>query len=191
MNMEKSIGNQKKRWFYAAVISLAVSIASAFTTVLSYVTPEGDYYTFNIIDLLKGKDFTRIVLIWYEGTVYWEIDTFWVSVFSIISILSLVLAIAGLVTLRQQRPNTWQFSMTIAALIGTALPALLILAAVLIFGENFPGILRCGIYPIISPIATLISVLAVHRKRNIVLEERRKELESKGKLWSADEKDLF
>lgn len=189
--MEKSMANQKKKWFYAAVISLIVSIASAFTTVLSYISLEGDYYTFNIINLLSGEDFTRKVLIWYEGTVYWKIDSFWVTVFSLISVLSLALAITGLITLRQQRPNTWQFSMTITALIGTALPALLILSAVLIFGKNFPGTLRCGIYPIVSPIATLISVLAVRRKKNIVLEERRKEMQKKGKLWSASEKDLF
>lgn len=189
--MDKRIDEKKKMWFYAAVISLAVSIFSAFTTVMSYITPDGDLYTFNIIDLLKGRDFTEKVLVWYEGEVYWHIDTFWVSFFSTVSVVSLVLAIAGLVTIRQQRPNTWQFSITITGLIGTALPALLILVAVLMLGDNSPGILRCGIYPIVSPIATLVSVLAVHRKKNIAMEERRKELGKRGQLWNAGEKELF
>lgn len=39
----------------------------------------------------------------------------------------------------------------------------------------------------VAPIATLVSVLAVYRRKNRVQEE----LEDKGKIWKADSSDLM
>lgn len=43
----------------------------------------------------------------------------------------------------------------------------------------------------VAPIATLVSVLAVYRRKKRVQEELRKELEDKGKIWKADSSDLM
>lgn len=187
--MDKVISDKKKFWYYAAAVSLAISILSAFTSIISYKF-YGLKCSYNIVDLLEGDEFTETVLASYNGPVYWNMGTLEVSVLSVISILSLLLAFIGLITLRQQRPNLWQFRMTTIGLIGTAVPALIILAGVFYFKDYFPGKIMCGIYPILSPLATLVSVVAVHRKKNLVQEEIRKELEYSRIMWRASEHDL-
>ena len=183
---------EKKVWLYIAAASLFISVASLFTTIFVY-NNKAWTYKFNILGLIRGKDFVNNVLASYTGKVYWKIDATWVTLLAIISVASLVCAVVGLVTLRQQRTNRMQFWLTIIGLIGTCLPALLVLVAVPVFQKGFPGKLRYGIYPIVAPIATLISVLAVYiyRKKNKVQEELRKELEDKGKIWKANADDLY
>lgn len=181
----------KKVWLYVATAALIISILSSFMTILSYRTSSGEVYKYNLTALLEGNDFTQKVLAGYNGTVYWKIDGFWVSFLTVISAAALICAIVGLVTLRQQRPNVKQFWLTIIGLAGTSIPALLVLIAVPMFQDGFPGTLNYGIYPVIAPIATLVSVLAVYRRKNKVQEELRRELEARGKIWKADASDLY
>ena len=183
---------QKKRiWLYTASLMLLLSVISSFLPVLSYWTPEGSVYRYNLIQLIQGEDFTREVLYGYKDTVYWEINEVWVTFFALISVLSLLCAVIGLITLRQQRPNIMQFWLTMAGLAGTSLPALLVLFAVLFFQKGFPGTLSPGLYPLIAPAAAIISVAAVYRRKNKYQEELRRELEAEGKIWQAGESDLY
>lgn len=183
--------NEKRIWLYAAAIALGVSVLSSFMTILSYKSPTGVVYRYNLLGLIEGNSFTKNVLAFYEDTVYWNINNTWVTLLTIVSVASLICSIVGLLSLRQQRPNIKQFWLTIIGLIGTSLPALLVLIAVPMFRSGFPGQLSYGVYPVIAPIATLISVLAVYRKKNKVQEELRKELEDKGKIWKANADDLY
>ena len=181
----------KWAWLVTASGTLVISVVSLFLPILTYRTISGTVYRYNLLGLLEGDDFTNTVLAGYTGPVYWRINDMWVTLLTVISVASLVCAIVGLVTLRQQRPNTKQFWLTIIGLIGTCLPAFLVLIAVPLYRDGFPGTLSYGIYPVIAPIATLISVLAVYRRKNKVQEELRKELEAQGKIRKADDSDLY
>lgn len=181
----------KKRWLYTAALMLLLSVASSFLPVLSYRTQDGQVYRYNLIQLIQGGDFTRQVLYGYTDTVYWEINEAWVTAFAVISVLSLLCAVIGLFTLRQQRPNIMQFWLTMVGLAGTSLPALLVLFAVLVFQKGFPGTLSIGLYPVIAPVAAIISVAAVYRRKNKYQEELRRELQARGKIWQAGERDLY
>lgn len=181
---------EKKKWLYVAAGALGVAVLSMFTTILSYKSA-GTVYSYNLLGLIEGNDFTQNVLANYRGTVYWRIDGFWVTLLTVVSLASLICSIVGLFTLRQQRPNIKQFWLTIIGLAGTSLPALLVLIAVPMFRSGFQGELTYGIYPVVAPIATLVSVLAVYRRKNRVQEELRKELEDKRKIWKADSTDLM
>ena len=181
----------KKRWLYTAALMLLLSVASSFLPVLSYRTQDGQVYRYNLIQLIQGGDFTRQVLYGYTDTVYWEINEAWVTAIAVISVLSLLCAVIGLFTLRQQRPNIMQFWLTMVGLAGTSLPALLVLFAVLVFQKGFPGTLSIGLYPVIAPVAAIICVAAVYRRKNKYQEELRRELQARGKIWQAGESDLY
>lgn len=181
----------KKIWLFTAALMLLLSVATSFLSVLSYRTPEGRVYHYNLPRLIQGEDFTREVLYGYMGTVYWEINEAWVTAFAVISILSLLCAAIGLFTLRQQRPNIRQFWLTMIGLVGTCLPALLVLIAVPVFRDGFPGTLGFGLYPMIAPVATFISVGAVYRRKNKYQQELQEELKARGKIWQAGESDLY
>ena len=91
---------EKKVWLYIAAASLFISVASLFTTIFVY-NNKAWTYKFNILGLIRGKDFVNNVLASYTGKVYWKIDATWVTLLAIISVASLVCAVVGLVTLRQ------------------------------------------------------------------------------------------
>ena len=182
---------EKKAWLIIAAGALVISVASLFFPIISYRTSDGMVYHYNLFGLLEGYDFTYNVLAGYTGPVYWRINEIWVTLLTVISAASLICAIIGLVTLRQQRPNIKQFWLTIIGLIGTCLPAFLVLIAVPLYKDGFTGTMSYGLYPIIAPIATLISVLAVYRRKNKVQEELQKELEAQGKIWKANANDLY
>ena len=171
---------EKKNWFYIAIGCIVVSILSLFTSVVAYTTGSGTHYSYSIIDLIQGDDFTNQVLWDYKGPVLWDISGPTVTILSIIAVLGIICAVIGLITLRVQRPNTWQFRLTVVGLIATAFPSLLIILGVLVLGRNFGGSLSCGIAPIITPIAMAISVYVVIRRKNTLQEQLQKELEAKG-----------
>ena len=177
---------EKRILLNAAAIALGIGVLSAFASIFIYEDPSGRIDPYNLPGLIEGNSFTYNVLAYYGGKVYWQIDSIWVSVFATISIVSLVCSIIGLVTLRQQMPNKKQFRLTIVGLIGTCLPALLVLIAVPVFGPGFPGKLSYGAYPVVAPLATLVSVLAVYRGKNKAQEE----MEKRGKIWKAGADDL-
>lgn len=191
---------RKKIEYYIAVCCLIISIISMFMPIVSYKvsygyqshyfkTNAGASYSFNIIDLIRGsEDFNQIILVEYKGPVVWNITRGMCSILGIIAVLAIVCAAIGLFTLRVQRPNTRQFILTIVGLIGIAVPSVVIIVVVFMCGKYYSGTLSCGIAPILSPIAMLVSLCAVIRRKNKVAEALRKEMEEKGLIRQA--KDL-
>lgn len=172
-------------WFYLAIGCVAASLLSMFLPIITY--KQGNLkFNFNIIDLVGGNsDFDYYVLECYEGPVVWKITSAITSVLAIIAIVALICAIVGIVTLRAQRPNTKQFVITLAGLVGILIPSFVIIIIVLVYGRFYDGTLSLGIAPIIAPIALGTSMGAVVRRKNKVAEELRKELEEKGLIWRA------
>lgn len=173
----------KKTWFYVAIMGLIVSIGSLFTSIITYVSISGEVYQYSIIDLLQGDDFSDMVLSQYTGKVLWQMTGSVITGLVILMIASLLCAIIALFTLRAQYPNKWQFMLAIISLIGVAFPSFLVILAVILSGNFFNGTISCGVAPIVSPIAIVICIIAVVRRKNKVdkdLKER-----TKGLIWQA------
>ena len=181
---------KNKAWFYVAIGCIMISIASMFASIIVYINQVGNRSSYNIISLLEGDDFSNHVLAKYTGPVLLRMPGNIVTLFAVIGIISIICAVVGLFTLRVQYPNKWQFVLTIVGLIGTLIPSGLILFGVIVSNEYFPGELRCGLYPIITPIAMAISVAAVLRRRDKVKRMNLERLASQGMIRKAGDLDI-
>jgi hypothetical protein len=176
----------KKKFYYVAAVCLLLSFISLFLPVITYVNSAGYKLKYSIIDLVsKTKDFETMVLSRYKGPVVWNIDGKITTVLVYIFVLALLCALVGLVTLRAQYPNTWQFILTIIGLAGVAFPSLVLMICVIGYGKYFTGKISFGPAPIITLISMIACILAVIRRKNKVAEEREKELKSKGLIKKA------
>ena len=185
MNKKMQIG-----WFYVALGSMLISLISLFLPIFVCKTFEGTK-TFNVLDLVNSNsDFKEYVIGGYYGPVVLDLKTGEVTILVIIGLLALLCAVIGLVTLKAQRPNTINFILTIIGLIGISIPSLIAIICVVKYGEYYIYGLSLGIAPIISPIAIIISIGAVIRRKNKVAEEIKKEMEQKGVIRKANDLDL-
>lgn len=175
----------KKKWFYVAFGCVIVSVLSLFTSIITYTSPVGIRSSFSLIDLMEGTQFSNTVLRQYKGPVLWHINGATVSGLAMLAVAALICAIVGLITLRAQRPNRWNFILTLVGLVGTAFPSFMIILAVILSGRYFSGTVSCGISPIITPVAMLFCIHVVIRRKNKVQEQLRRELEAQGQIWSA------
>lgn len=165
----------------AAYISLAVAILSIFTTIIRYTNGSGERKTFTVFDFFasKGNEFDSFVSYEYVGNVLWKINIGAIRIFSIIGIIAVICAIAGVVMISKQKENTGSFVLALIGLFGTMAPSVIILACVVIMRDNYMGTISCGIYPIVSPIAMIICIAAttqMHR-RNIEYRKKLKDAE--------------
>lgn len=112
-----------------------------------------------------------------------NIDIGIIRIFAIIGIIAVICAIVGLALLSKQKDNTWSFVLTLIGLFGTMAPAILIFICVILLGNDFKGTISAGIYPIVSIIAMIISIIAatqVYRKNK---EYNRKLKEADGLIF--------
>ena len=183
--MNKKITN-RVGWFYLALGCVIVSIVSLFLPIFKWSKGSNSpALSFNIIDLIRqDADFNKYVLNNYTGPIVWNISSGMVVILSLVMIAALVCAVVGLVTLRVQRPNTANFVLTIIGLIGIMIPSVTAIICVAVFGKYFNGDLSIGIAPILSPIAILICIGAVIRRKNKAAEELQAEVLQKGLMRS-------
>lgn len=150
-----------------AYLCLTVSILSLFTTIIGYTNGAGEYKSFSILDLIFSEEFEEFVTWEYTGTIYIAVNGTLLLSIVVLGIIALVCALIGIGTLSKQKKNIWPFVMTLIGLIGTMVPSILILVFVTVLNKNYLGTLSCGIYPVITPIAMIISMLAatqMHRR---------------------------
>ena len=176
----------KKIFYYIAITGLVLSIISIFLPVISYEVKGGKEYKYSIVGLLTdSEEFETNILDDYEGPVVWDITSKITVILVVTFIAGILCSVIGLVTLRAQRPNTWQFILTIIGMIGVAVPSLILIISVTGYGKYFDGKLKFGIAPVITIISMIICIFAVIRRKNKVAEELRKQLEQKGIMWHA------
>lgn len=176
---------ERKQWFYLAIFCMLVSIASLFTSIITYTTPSGAVISYSLPDLLQGSSFRDTVLSQYTGPVLWKMGGSTVSILAGLAVASVVCALVGLLTLRAQYPNTWQFVLTLAGLVGTAVPSFLVILAVLLSRDHFRGSISCGLAPLVTPVAMAVCIQAVIRRRSKVLEQLRANAEAQGLIRQA------
>lgn len=175
----------KKKWFYVAIGYLIISILSLFTSIITYTSPAGRTTSYSLTDLLQGSEFRDDVLSQYTGPVLWKMGGSTVNLLAVLAVAAVVCALVGLLTLRAQYPNTWQFVLTLTGLVGTAIPSFLVILAVILSKNCFLGSISCGLAPLVTPVAMAVCIRAVIRRRNKVLEELRAEAEARGLIRQA------
>lgn len=179
--------NNKKIWFAVSISCLCVSILSLFLSIITYKPEVGGHkYSFSIIDLIgKSPEFDEYILRGYKGPVVWDITGTITAILAIFVVAGIGCSIIGLITLRAQRPNTWQFVLTIVGLIAVACPSIILIICVLGYGKYYTGTIGFGIAPIITPIAMITCIFVVIRRKNKVAEELQHELEQRGLIRRA------
>ena len=172
---------EKKTFFYVAIGCLALSFISLFFPVITYVNEKATKASYSVFTLItKSSEFEETILRKYKGPVVWDITGGITVILVVIFIAALLCAVIGLITLRAQRPNTWQFILTIIGLAGVAVPSLVLIICVLGYGKYFPGKLTFGLAPIITIASMIVCIFAVIRRKNRVAEELQRELAARG-----------
>ena len=142
-----------------AYLCIAVSVVSMFTTIVGYTNSAGHFRSFSLTDFWNGDDFDVFVSTEYTGKVYLYIDIAFIRVFAVIGVLAVVSAIVGLTILSKQKNNNRSCVLTLFGLVGTMAPSILIFICVIVLGNQFKGMITCGIYPVVSMIAMIICII--------------------------------
>ena len=108
------------------------------------------------------------------------IDKVWLTILAVLAVLAIILAFIGVITMSLQRPNTWQFVMALVGIIGTALPAIIVIIAAPVSQRYLPGTFSFGVYPIITPIAMILCMITVTKKHKKTQAEIRAAEKAKG-----------
>lgn len=170
-------------WFYLALGGIVLSVITLFMPILIFMKAGhvGVLYTFNIMDFIRyNRDLDTALRLSGSAPYKFLVSGTMRTILGIIAVLSLVLAVTGLFTLRRQRSNKLQLAMTVAGLIGIMIPCLVLVFIVFVNGSYYNGKLSLGPAPIVIPLAMIVSILAVTRRRNRSLEKIQRELMDKG-----------
>lgn len=180
-----------RNWLLAAWVGLIFSIfAMTLTPVVTYTKAMTGTESFTILTLISdGGSFSRSVLNDYTGPVLVHFQGEAVASIAIIAVLAVLCAAAGLGMIGTQRPRRWQFRLTFIGLVGTAVPSLLILLGVFLSDRYFIGTLQCGAAPIITPIAMIVSIVAVAQRKNRLQAELESKLMTEGKIMRGGDLD--
>lgn len=157
------------RWLLPTLACLLLSVASLFLSILTYVYPDGEKAFFNLIAFIEPSEDLVDILATYTGPYGMNISERVLTVLAALAVLAILAAFAGVITMSMQRPNTWQFIMTLFGIVGTAIPALIVIVAAPVSQQYLPGTFRFGAYPIVTPIAMIACFLQVNWRRRQVM----------------------
>lgn len=165
-------------WAYGAMGGIILSLLSLLLPVLRYTTGAGWTYRYSLpamlrdmnafLDRVFGKG--EYVGSFLRYTPFSVMGVFLV-VLSVFAVGAIVLSFVGLITLSVQYSNRRSYVLSICGLVGTAIPAVVLLVLVLISGSSFTGTIRCGLYAYITPLAMLLSCRAVTYKHRLSLAQ--------------------
>lgn len=152
------------QWLAPVLICIIASVASVFLPVLTYVYPNGDKVSFNVFGFTEPSTDLLEILATYDGPFNIYFPNILLTVAAVVAVLAIIAAFVGVITMSLQRPNTWQFVLALIGIIGTAIPAIILIIAAPISRHFFPGTFQFGIYPIITPITMGMCMFMVTRK---------------------------
>lgn len=172
----------KKRiyWLFPVLICIVLSVVSVFFPVLTYIYPTGQKVSFNILSFTEPSQDLLDILKSYNGPFEMNIDKVWLIILAVLAVLAIIAAFVGVITMSLQRPNTWQFVLALIGIIGTAIPAIIVIIAAPISQQYLPGTFQFGVYPIITPIAMVMCMITVTKKHKRTQAELRAAEKAKG-----------
>lgn len=155
---------KRSTWLGATLTCLVLSVISMFLPVLTYTYADlGRTAEFSVLEFLNPREIVNI-LHQYTGPLRMNVDSSVAVLLACLAVLAIVAAFVGVITMSSQRPNKWQFRLSIVGLVGTAIPSLLLFAAVLLSRSYFSGTFRVGVYPVITPMTMGFCMYMVTRK---------------------------
>ena len=158
-----------------AYSSLVVAILSAFSTIVSYTNKNGVSRTFDLLDFLyEAKEFGAFVLREYKGTIYVQYQPFQLFLLIGLGAAAVACAFVGLLRLSKQTDNRLSFVLTLLGLLGTMAPSLTIFICIVALKDQYIGNITCGVYPVVSPLAMVVCIVAATRMRRRNLDARKK-----------------
>lgn len=172
---------RNKNWMMISIGALVLSLLSLFLPVINYTANEGNdvgsMYSFNLVHLMDGESFVKHVLSEYRGSFLHgmsaETANIVIGLLCIVGAAAIVLSFVGLRSMAKQYESAWPFRLTLAGIICTVIPAVVILVAVLMSGDEFYGTMRVGTYAYITPIAMVVSCVTVAKRHKLTQEELR------------------
>lgn len=167
------------QWLLPVLACIIASVASVFLPVLTYIYPNGQKATFNLFSFTEPSQELLDILASYNGP-YVYIDKIWLTILAVLAVLAIIVAFIGVITMSLQRPNTWQFVLALVGIIGTAIPAIIVIIAAPISRQFLPGTFQFGVYPIITPIAMVMCMITVTKKHKRTQAELRAAEKAKG-----------
>jgi len=151
-------------WLIPVLTCIVASVTSVFLPVLTYIYPNGQKVSFNIFSFVEQSEDLLDILASYNGPYEMDIDKVWLTILAFLAVLAIILAFIGVITMSLQRPNKWQFLMALIGIIGTAVPAVIVIIAAPVSQQYLPGTFQFGVYPIITPIAMILCMITVTKK---------------------------
>lgn len=170
---------KNKNWMFLSSGALVLSLLSLFLPIITYKANYGndigETYTFNFLRLLDGHSFAEYVLSEYQGSFLYGMSTaaanYILGILCTIGAVAIVLSSIGLRSMSKQYESLWPFRLTLAGIVCTAIPAIVILVAVLMSGTDFIGDVHVGAYSCITPIAMIVSCITVIKRHRLTKEE--------------------
>lgn len=166
--------DKNKKWIYFAISGLVISIISLLFPIITYTDQRGTAHAFNIFQLLSGG-FAQIVQGEYTGESLIRLsqssfDAI-IAVIGVLGTIAIVLSMIGLRSMSKQYESQWPFRLTLCGLIGTAIPAFLLLTAFALSTNYYLGEISLGLYVIITPVAMIASCVAVIKRHQLTKAE--------------------
>lgn len=172
------VNYKNKSWIYFSLGGMALSLISLFLPIISYTSGRdaGREYDFRVFQLLEGG-FADQVQTEYTGKNWIFVsnqafDTA-VAVICMIGVASIVISLLGLRSMSRQYESNWPFRMTVCGLMGTAVPALLLVLAAVLSNDFYLGSISLGAYVYITPVTMAAACAAVARRHKMTRQELR------------------
>lgn len=189
---------KNKSWVLVSVAALALSVFSLFLPVIRYTANLGDdvgiRYSFNIVKLLEGKSFVAYVLSEYRGSIFNSMSAGAANIITrflcYVGVAAILLSFIGLRSMAKQYESVWPFVLTLAGIICTAIPATAILIVVLMSGNAFYGNIQAGAYGYATPVAMIVSCIAVTKRHKLTREELAIQKAASAYIWPAGDLPL-
>ncbi len=161
---------------YVSFGSIILSVISLFLPVVSYQSAETWQKTrYNIIGLLSNQRFIDTVFWEYTGDFMHDVSDATVGklvvLLSVIGVLAIILAFIGIRSMSKQYESSWPFVLALSGLIGTAIPAVVLLILYIMAKSQFKGDLSLGAYIFITPIAMIIACIHVINRHHLTRSE--------------------
>lgn len=168
------MADKKKNWILYSAGGLILSLVSLLFPIITYTDKRGGVHPFNIFKLLGGG-FAAIVQEEYTGGSLIDMSNgafdLVVAIVSLIGAAAIVVSFVGIRSMAKQYESQWPFRMTVCGLVGTAIPALLLIIAGMLSSSSYMGKISLGAYVIVTPLAMVVSVLTVVRRHRLTRTE--------------------
>lgn len=182
--------DKKKTWMYISIGSIVLSLASLLLPIISYKSAVTRQVTrYNIFGLLGRDEFIKNVFGEYTGTFLRNIEysevSLWIILICAVGVAAIVFAFVGIRSMTKQYESAVPFRLAIGGLIGTMIPAIILLTLYIVAKDQYAGTLHLGAYIVITPIAMALACLTVTGRHRLTQEEAKIQAEARAYIRPA------